>query len=256
MEGMTVIAALVLPPREGLVLPTLPETSPLSSREATALYEAMLRDTFHAVERSGGELLVNYPETDHLPAAFRTDTEPVAELRALAADTLADPSSVRFEPQVGSTFSARAGNTATHLLREEGVNSVAIVRGTAPLLTRLAIDSAAMKLRTNEVVIGPAPRGRAYYAGFTEPIDFADTFTGVEQQRLADRAADADRSTDFLPLSPAVETGADLLTLVPMLRSRISAERIVPEHTAAFVHEHGLGVVEADDGLDLVVDTA
>ena len=253
---MTVIAALVLPPRDGLVLPALPETSPLSSREATALYEAMLRDTFRAVERSGGELLVNYPETDHLPAAARSDTEPVAELRALVADTMADPSAVRFEPQVGSTFSARAGNTATHLLREEEATSVAIVRGTAPLLTRLAIDSAAMNLRTNEVVIGPAPRGRVYYAGFTEPIDFADAFSGLAQQRLTNRAADADRATEFLPLSPAIETGADLLTLVPMLRSRVRAERIVPEHTAAFVHDHGLDVLDTDDGPELVADTA
>ncbi|MFW5974229.1 MAG: hypothetical protein ACOCPZ_02475 [Natrialbaceae archaeon] len=251
---MTVIAVLASPPREGLVLPDLPETSPLSPVDATALYGAMLRDTFRAVERSGGDLLVNYPETDQLPAAFRTDIDPVAELRAFLAEALDDVSAVRFEPQVGSTFSARAGNTATHLLREEGATSVAVVRGTAPLLTRLAVDSAAMKLRTNEVVIGPAPRGRTYYAGFTEPIDFADAFAGIEQQRLADRAADAGLSTDFLPLSPAVETGADLLTLVPMLRSRLRAERIVPEHTAAFVHEQGLDVVVEDGETRLVRD--
>ncbi len=251
---MTVIVVLALPPRTGLVLPDLPETSPLSAAEATELYEAMLRDTFQAVERSGGELLVNYPESDQLPADYRTDTEPVAEFRALAAETLDDVSSARFEPQVGSTFSARAGNTATHLLETEAANSVAIVRGTAPFLTRLAIDSAAMKLRTNEVVIGPAADGETYYAGFTEPIDFAEVFSGIEQQRLANRAADADLTTGFLPLSPTVETGDDLLTLVPMLRSRFRAERIVPEHTATFVHEYGLDVVDTDEGPTLVAD--
>ena len=252
---MTVLVVLALPPREGLVLPQLPETSPLSPSAATDLYRAMLADTFRAVERSGAELLVNYPESDHLPEAHRTDTEPVAELRAVVADAVDDPDAVRFEPQVGSTFSARAGNTATHLLREEEATSVAIVRGTAPLLTRQLIDEAAMKLRTNEVVLGPTTEGRVYYAGFTEPIDFTEAFSGIEQQRLTDRAVDADLSTTFLPLSSAVETGADLRTLVPQLRARFTAERIVPERTASFVYDHGLAVVDGDDGPELVVDS-
>jgi len=161
--------------------------------------------------------------------AHQTDTEPVAELRAVVADALDDPSDVRFEPQVGSTFSARAGNTITHLLREEGAASAAAIRGTAPLLSRTMIDEAAMKLRTNEVVIGPTTEGRVHYAGFTEPIDFDEAFAGVELQRLANRAADADLSTTFLGSSPVVETGGDLRTLIPQLRARIAAERIVPE---------------------------
>jgi glycosyltransferase A (GT-A) superfamily protein (DUF2064 family) len=249
---MTVIAVLALPPREGLVLPELPETSPLSSTAATDLYAAMLADTFRAVERSGADLLINYPEADQLPEAHRTDTDPVAELRALVADSVDDTDAVRFEPQVGSSFSARAGNTATHLLREEEAASVAIVRGTAPLLSRTLIDEAAMKLRTNEAVLGPTTEGRTYYAGFTEPIDFSEAFTGIELQRLADRAADADLETEFLPPSPIVETGDDLRTLVAQLRARVTAERVVPERTATFVHDHGLVVVD-DDGPELVM---
>ena len=251
---MTVIAVLASPPREGLVLPALSETSPLSTAAATDLYEALLADTFQAIDRSGAELLVNYPTSDQLPAAHRTDTEPVAELRAIAADALDAPSEARFEPQVGSTFSARAGNTVTHLLREEEAASAAVIRGTAPLLSRTVIDEAAMKLRTNDVVIGPAAEGRTYYAGFTEPIDFADVFGTIELQRLADRAADSDLSTAFLGSLPVVETGADLRTLVPQVRASVSAERIVPERTATFIHDHGLAVVDGDDGFELVAD--
>ena len=250
---MTVIVVLALPTRDGLVLPDLPETSPLSSTAAADLYAAMLADTFRAVERSGADLLINYPETEQLPAAHQTDTDPVAELRALATDTVADTDDVRFEPQVGSTFSARAGNTVTHLLREEDAASVAVVRGTAPLLSRTLIDEAAMKLRTNEVVLGPTTESRTYYAGFTEPIDFSEAFTGIELQRLADCAADADLATEFLPPSPAVETGGDLRTLVAQLRARVTAERVVPERTATFIHDHGLAVVEDDDEAELVM---
>ncbi|WP_253739170.1 hypothetical protein [Halohasta salina] len=251
---MTVIAVLAKPPRAGLVLSELAATTPLSEHDVAAFYEAMLRDTMLAVDRSGGELLVNYLPEDELPDAYHTDVDPVAELRSIAADTLDDVSNVRFEPQVGSTVSARAGNTITHLLETEEVASAAVVFGTAPLLSRTLVDSAAMKLRTNAVVVGPATEGRAYYAGFTEPVDFEGCLGGIELQRLANRAADADLDTEFLPMSPRVDTKEDLLSLLPLLRARFTAERIVPEHTAAFVYDHGLDVIDGDDGPELVVD--
>ena len=251
---MTVLAVLAKPPRAGLVLPELAATTPLSESDVAAFYEAMLRDTFLAVDRSGGELLVNYLPEDQFQEEYHTDVDPVAELRSIAADTLDDVSDVRFEPQVGSTVSARAGNTLTHLLETEDVASAAVVFGTAPLMSRLQVDSAAMKLRTNEVVLGPATEGRAYYAGFTEPVDFSEAFEGIDLQRLANRAGDADLDTEFLPMSPRIETGRDLLSFLPMLRARFTAERIVPEYTATFVHEQGLDVTDGDDGPKLVVD--
>jgi len=250
---MTVIAVLAKPPRAGLVLPELAATTSLSEHDVAEFYEAMLRDTMLAVDRSGGELLINYRPEDLLPEAHHTDVDPAAELRSIAADTLDDVSEVRFEPQVGSTVSARAGNTITHLLETEEVASAAVVFGTAPLMTRTLVDSAAMKLRTNGVVIGPATEGRAYYAGFAEPIDFEGSFAGLELQRLADRAGDADLDTEFLPMSPRVDTEDDLLSLLPLLRARLTAERIVPEYTATFVHERGLDVIDGDDGPELVV---
>ena len=251
---MTVLAVLARPPRPGLVLPKLAETTPLSEQAAADLYEAMLRDTLLAVDRSGGELLVNYLPDEELPEEHRTEIDPAAELRTIAADTLDDVSDVRFEPQVGSTLSARAGNTITHLLETEGVSSAAVVFGNAPLMSRVLVDGAAMKLRTNEVVVGPATEGRSYYAGFSEPVDFAESFAGLDLQRLTDRAADADLETEFLQLTPRVETGADLLSFVPLLRARVTAERIVPEYTAEFVYEHGIDVVDGADGLELVVE--
>ncbi|QHS16456.1 hypothetical protein [Halopenitus persicus] len=243
---MTVIAVLADPPREGLGYPSLPATSPLSAAEATELYEAVLRDLVRAVDRSGGDLLVNHPTEEQLPADARTGTDPEAELRAVVADVLGDASDARFEPQVGSTFSARAGNTATHLLREEGAGSVAIVTPATPFLSRSIIDAAAMKLRTATAVLGPSTAGRCHYAGFTEPIDFAGAFEPPSVQTLAERTRDAGGEVEFVRSLPTIETGRDLLDVVPLLRARFAAERIVPEHTAAFVHEHGLAVHEDD----------
>ncbi len=86
------------------------------------------------------------------------------------------PGNARFEVQVGSTFAGRVGNTVTHLLDREDVATVAAVEPTAALLNRQLIDSAAMKLRSSGVVLGPAAGGRVYYAGFGEPIDFEDSY--------------------------------------------------------------------------------
>jgi len=123
-------------------------------------------------------------------------------------------------------------------------------------MSRLIVDSAAMKLRTNQVVIGPATDGRSYYAGFSDPIDFTDSFAGSDLQRLTDRAADAGLETEFLQLTPRIESREDLLSFVPLLRARITAERIVPEYTAEFVYDQGIDVVDGDDGPELVVGSA
>ncbi len=251
---MTVVALLATPPRDGLVATAIAESSPLSVAEAAALYEAQYRDAALAVDRSGGELLVNYPVDGDLPEAFRTDVSPEAELRALVADTLGGTDGVRFERQVGSSFAARAGNTVTHLLREEGADSVAVVTPTAPLLSRTTVDAAAMKLRTTDVVLGPGTNGRTYYAGFTEPIDFDGAFAPPSLPTLAERGQDAGRSVEFIETAPVLETGEDLFDVVPALRARFAAERVVPEYTAAFVHEHGLDVVVEDGDRRLVRD--
>jgi len=249
---MTIIAVFADPPRPGLVLPELAESSPLSAEEAADLYAASLKDTFRAAERSGGELLVNYRPDDLLGDEHAGEESAEAELRALAADALADPGEARFEVQAGSTFAARAGNTVTHLLDREEVQSAAVVPGTAPMLTRKEIDSAAMKLRRNEVVLGPSERGRVYFAGFTDTVDFAGAYATPAIDTLTNRGVDAGHDVEYLPRETSIETGADLLSLVPTLNARVAAGRIVPEHTATLLRELGLRVVEADGEPTLV----
>ncbi|SDZ80356.1 hypothetical protein SAMN04488065_0439 [Haloplanus vescus] len=251
---MTTIAVLAAPPRPGLVATDLAATSPLSESQAAAWYEAVLKDIAVAVERSGGDLLVNYRPDDLLPDDHVTETTSEAAVRAVVASALDDIDDVRFEPQVGSTVDARAGNTVTHLLREEGVNSAAVVDPTIPFLTRPVIDNAAMKLRRSNVVLGTSTRGRVYYAGFTDPIDFDGAFADPALETLTARGRDAGGEIDFLPIHPVVETGADLLDALPILKARIDAERAVPVHTATVVDELGLRVARDGDEPRLVVD--
>jgi len=251
---MTVVCLLCDPPRPGLAFDRLVETSPLEPTEAAELYVAACRDVATAVERSGGDLLVNYRPEDALPAAHRrADGDPPAEraVREAIAPALADPDAVRYEVQVGETFAGRAGNTVTHLLEEEDVTTAAVVEPAAALLTRRTIDTAALTLRRHPVVIGPATRGRAYYAGFREPIDFAGAWEPPAVARLVERAGEAGLEADFLHYQPVVATGRELAELAALVRARSAADGRVPEHTAGWLADVGVKPVSAGDGLEL-----
>lgn len=246
---MTVVAVTVDPPREGLVLPALAEESPLSEREAATLYEAMAADAFRAVVESGGDLIVNYRSDDQLPDEFvSNDSDAEQEVLTLLADVLTDEEheEVRVEVQVGSSKHARVGNTITHLLESEGANSAAVLEPDAPLVGRKHVDSAAMKLRRNPIVVGPSADGRIYFAGFKRPIDFEGAWDVPEVQSVTERALDAGYDVDFLPEQTRVRTESGLVSLVVALRARGTADRIVPAYTAAYVDELGLRVVERD----------
>lgn len=172
----------------------------------------------------------------HLPA------DPEAAVRTIASEALMDVTDARFERQVGSSVAARIGNTVTHLLTEEDADSVAVVRPIAPLVRRSIIDGGAMKLRSNEVVLGPTTAGGVYFAGFTEPIDFGGAFGPSELGVVTDRGRDAGHDVEFLRHVPRVDTTAGLCSTVPTVRSRVRAERIVPAETATAIHELGVAV--------------
>lgn len=247
---MTTLAVLADPPVEGFVLPELSESTPLDAAEAARLYEAMLVDVCRSIQSSAGDLLVNYRAPEQVPG----DVDPERRLRESLAEALESPDGARYEVQVGESFAARAGNTVTHLLEQESETTVAVVEPTAAFLGRETIGSAAMKLRSSDVVLGPAPRGRVHFAGFGAPVDFTDAYAVPAVETLTERAGDAGLDVDFLPLAPLVETGADLADAVAQIRARLRAGRNVPRETATVVDD--LGLVVRSDGERPVVERA
>ncbi|WP_121742754.1 glycosyltransferase family protein [Natronorubrum halophilum] len=249
-----IVVVPVDPPREGLVLSSLVEQTPLSAAEAVTLYEATVIDVLRAVESSGGDLLINYRDADTLPAAV-ADDDAEAEVRALATDALGEfeeesgangEGTVRFERQVGSSRAARVGNTVTHLLEQEAANSVGVLEPTAPLVGRTQIDGTAMSVRRHDVVLGPASDGRVYLAGFREPIDFTDAYAVPEVATLAARSAEAGLGVGFAPMLPTVATPAGLRSTLAMLEARRSADQPGAAATAAVVDELGLEIGDGE----------
>ncbi len=240
-----IVVVPVDPPREGLALSSVVETTPLSAAEAVSLYEAAVADVLWAVTQSGGDLLVNYRDAETLPTEY-TDGDPESEVRALSLEALGEDAEVRFERQVGSSRSARVGNTVTHLLEREDAQSVGVLEPTVPLVNRTEIDGAAMSLRRHDVVLGPSADGRTYFAGFSEPIDFEDAYATPELSTLAQRGADAGLGVGFSPMLPTVATPSGLRATVAGLEARRAAGRPGAEATAALVDD--LGVRVGDDG--------
>ncbi|MGM0388201.1 MAG: hypothetical protein ACQEP0_06730 [Natrinema limicola] len=245
-----IVVVPVAPPRDGLVLSSLVEQSPLSAAEAVSLYEVSVADVLWAVASSGGDLLVNYRDADTLPDAY-ADGDPEAEVRALVLDALGEDAEVRFERQVGSSRAARVGNTVTHLLEREGADSVGVLEPIAPLVARTEIDGAAMSLRRHDVVLGPAERGRTYFAGFAEPIDFTDAYATPELSTLAQQATDDSLGVGFAPMLPTVATPTGLQATIAGLEARQAADRPGAEATAALIDDLGIAV-GADGDLERV----
>lgn len=235
--GVTVHVLVAELPIAGETLPELVHDGHLDGEAARDLAAAMLKDTAAAVAASGGELLVNHPPD---PIDDDVTSDPGTELRQLLADAVPDPESVRFEPQVGETATARIENACRHLLAEDDVASVAVLDGRAPTVDRTVLDGAGMKLRRSEVVVAPAPNGQVSYLGLSEPLDLEGLDWPFELAPLVERATAEGLTVDFLSLQPWVGDRRGLGTVVAIVDARRMASRRVPEHTAAVIDSLGL----------------
>lgn len=244
---MTTVVLLPDPPVEGIACQRLVEETSLTPADGLALYRALLADTMVTLERSTIDILVNYPTQEDLPADADPE-DPKAELRKIAARAM-EPDrfeGVRFEPQVGSDFSAKAGNAITHLVRDEDLQSAAVLRPCVPRLARSVIDEAALKLRRADVVIGPANRGEVYYAGFSDLIDFEGVFETRPLEEITRRAVEAGLEVDFQRSRELLWEPADLVGVLSRLNADTLAGKPVPEHTWETVQKREIAMRDGE----------
>lgn len=234
-----IVVVPVDPPRDGLVLSSLVARTPLSPADARRLYEASTKDVLRAVASSGADVLVNYRDEGTLPEEH-ADGASEADVRALAVDALGE--APRMEVQVGSTRSARMGNTVSHLLNREDAASVAVVEPTAALVGRTEIDGAAMSLRSKDVLVGPSTGGSVHLAGFSAPIDFTDVYTAPELTSFARRAHGDGLEVGIAPAVPTIATEAGLCETIAGLEARRTTPLAVPGETAAVLEDLELAV--------------
>lgn len=218
--------------------------TPLTVEDGVALYRAVLKDVFEALAESNVDVIVNYPNEEDLPPSADLEGSPEAVLRALVGSVV-EPDRLddfRFEVQVGSTFSAKAGNAITHLLEQEERASASVLRPCTPRIVRSIVDEAAIKLRRAEVVLGPAGDGEVYFAGFTRPIDFTDVFEENPIEEIAGRAGEAGLSVDFVRHREVLKTPRDFRSVLTRLRADRLAGKPVPRHLWTFIEDRTLSV--------------
>jgi 2-phospho-L-lactate guanylyltransferase (CobY/MobA/RfbA family) len=229
---MTTVVVLAEQPTAGNPLPGL--DGALTTEQRQSLSRAMLADVCGALQHGEADVVVNYPSAERVPDGV----DPEAAVRDVVEPAVTAPDDVRYEVQVGETRAGRIGNAVTHLLESENEPTAGFVEPTVPFLRREHVGTAAMSLRSSEVVLGPATDGRVYFGAFREPIDFENAFASPAVETLTERARGAGQAVDFLPMLPRIETERDLATATPLLRSRVQAERIAPVQTAEWVAEH------------------
>ena len=237
---MTTIAVLADPPAEGCHPRLLPDSFP--ARKQRDLYRAVLADVCGVIQHGGADLLVNYPDPETVPEGV----DPEGSLREHLDSTLPEPEEARYEVQVGESYAGRVGNALTHLLDAEGELTVGVAEPTALFLRREHVGSMAMQLRSNDVVLGPAPEGRVALAAFGEAIDFTDAFAPPAVETLTERATAADLGVSFLPMTPVLDGPDDLPTVLSLLRARIRAGSLVPGRTAELIADWDLSVADID----------
>ena len=241
---MTTVVVPAQPPIPGTVCQEIVAGTPLTPDDGAELYRAVLKDVFTALSESTVDVVVNYPPMEDVPDAADLEDSPEAILRGIAG-AVVDPDrleDVRFEVQVGSDFSAIVGNAITHLLETEEEASAAVLRPCVPRVVRSILDEAAIKMRRTEVVLGGAGDGDVYFAGFTEPIDFAGAFGDVPIETIAQRAGEQGLTVDFLRNRDVLRTPRDLRSVVIRLRANVLAEKPVPRYLWSFIEERGLSV--------------
>ena len=238
---MTTVVVVPDPPVEGVACKSLVEGTALTPADGLALNRAMLADTMGTLERSTVDILVNYPTEEELPDG-ETSIDPKTEVRKIVATAMSPDrfEEVRFEPQVGSNFSAKAGNAVTHLVRDEEVQSAAALRPCVPRLVRSIVDEAALKLRRADVVLGPAHRGQVYYAGFSDLIDFTDVFEDRPVEAITRRARAEGLDVDFLRNRELLAEPVDFEGVLSRLTADALADKQVPEQLWETIQERGI----------------
>jgi uncharacterized protein len=126
-------------------------TPPLTVEQASALYEAFLRDTIE-IARAVPDVtrLINYlpAEADHYFGALAPDFDLL--------------------PQVGDQLGERLDHALTHCLHN-GFQQAVIMDSDSPTLPAAHLTQAFIELERADVVLGPCEDGGYYLIGLTRP---------------------------------------------------------------------------------------
>ncbi len=206
--------------------------TPLEPEETRDLLECAVRDTVVAVDASGANLV--------LAVTDRTPT-PIFEWDDIDAGVAELSDDCGIEREMGVVPVDRGGVNVASLLdaaiEERPGPSVSILRPISPLLQRRHLDGMTMRLRRDDVVLGPTTTSEWYAIGRGRDVSLGHIDTSPSLTGTALGVAEADVSIDLLPALPAITSVTGLAGTIALLEAYALAGRAVAPWTAQFLDD-------------------
>lgn len=192
-----------------------------------SVVDACLCDVVRAVSQSGGDWqLLPIESSGGSNGTARDRAKSILEMTALDADT--DRITVPGETELRSLLD---------VLHESSAEATAaVVNPITPFIQRRHIDAAAMRLRRNEVVVGPTAGPHWYYFGTQADVSLESSDTDFETDRAITDMVDPTMSVDLLPYLTEItsEQGRRMLDTHLRIVERTGG------HAAPYTREHVL----------------
>lgn len=192
------------------------------------LFHALLADAIFAVDECGGGLYLIVGGRDERAGTF------VDELLNTVVEENVDPPVLRIEtdggfPSVGPSLQA--------VRRHSSAASVGVLDPRTLLIQRRHLDTAAMRLRREDVVFGPSPSGGYYFIGSALEEDALSATLPNDIDTATAVAAEGDRTVGFLEMLPVVTSEEQLESATGLVAAMQTGSRTVAPFTSAYLDE-------------------
>lgn len=219
---MTDIAVPAVRPAQRARRIGLPE-----SEAIVDLFHAACADAASAVEESGGELYL----------AITTQEPPTGQRDARAfadelADTVLDEDATILDVP-GEDGVPDTTQTLASVRADSDAASVAVLDPRVPLIGRQHLDTAAMRLRRNDVVIGPTPTGGCYFVGTSLAADALPRVWDTDIDATTRALAETDNALGFIAILPRLAHADTISGITALVNAFNRSDQSVAPFTRA-----------------------
>ena len=209
---MTAIAVPCPPPGATAKFDHLLADSSMQETDISRLIAAVCQDTILAAAASGGEPLIVPLELEQSLPGWADTQQVVGEFRSAISE---DAETIPLTSTIDETehwFEDLLGIAR----QQSDAASVGIVVPKTPLVQRRHLDAAAMRLRRNEITLGPSTGGDWYFVGSQRDVTLSLADARGKTQSILD-ALDSEHSIASLPFLPGYETVESLSALQTLI---------------------------------------
>lgn len=218
---MTDVAVTIAPPTDRTRRSSLPNTGTHSD-----LYHALSADAVTAVYESGGALYLAIADGN---ASARRFAEELCET------VLPEAESAPIIAVQGDNGEPIPAHTLGVLRERSEAASIGVLDSRAALVERTHLDTAAMRLRRDEITLGPTPTGHWYYFGTSLPLDALPKRIDAPIDALTGSIESEDRSVGFLPMLLTIDSQRSIAGMRAILTAMSTGKAGVAPYTTAWL---------------------